>query len=89
MSSSGTQYFVPSAAAWDASLTRAEHAASEQARQHGSAAESRRAHGKCNKICVPPDAPPTRAIIGPTTTEMDTNQLHYYLEKLLPWASAP
>ena len=35
VSSSGTQYIVPSAAAWDASLARAEHGASEQAAHHG------------------------------------------------------
>ena len=35
VSSSGTQYIVQSAAAWDASLARAEHGASEQAAHHG------------------------------------------------------
>ena len=34
VSSSGTQYIVQSAAAWDASLARAEHGASEQAAHH-------------------------------------------------------
>ena len=34
VSSSGTRCIVPSAAAWDASLARAEHGASEQAARH-------------------------------------------------------
>ena len=45
VSSSGTQYIVQSAAAWDASLARAEHGASEQAAHHENfleAASSRR-----------------------------------------------